>query len=309
MNRSSNRQITSLREGLQRKTHAVFFEQAVGYCWSTWQERVCLAGAAQAQGRGGRARTRVCPRRTRRVPRREQAACVWEARWRGDEQMRRTDVAVRDGPHGPRASPNAALCGAAASGGGRSAVRLPSGAAAGSGAGAGSFLASFEPGRGPRESVAQVCGCVSRQRELEEAVRRAGQGDRRRECFFRRKRDVVDGLLSSPRRVLHSHRDGVLSQQRHDACGGLKIVCEPRTTVEDFLEQVRTHPSNRQRGPPRLRPHDPRKIGNWGWGGGASVVSEHPAAKPNCEFHQGDLKATIAEAGLFSGAVLEQPEC
>jgi hypothetical protein len=38
------------------------------------------------------------------------------------------------------------------------------------------------------------------------------------------------------------------------------------------------------------------------------MVSADPDAKPNCRFVQDNPRATIAEAGLCDGAVLEQPE-
>jgi hypothetical protein len=99
--------------------------------------------------------------------------------------------------------------------------------------------------------------------------------------------------------TMFGHRGGT------SLSGNFKIRCDPRMTVEAFLEKVASHPENRQRGPPRLSPHDPSRLGRRGPGG---IVSAHPDAKPNCEFRQHDLKATIAEAGLVDGAVLEQPE-
>jgi hypothetical protein len=87
--------------------------------------------------------------------------------------------------------------------------------------------------------------------------------------------------------------------------GEFTTRCDPRMTVEAFLQKVSSHPRNRSRGLPRLSPHDPSKLGRRGQDG---IVSELPDAKANCVFRQGDLKATIAEAGLVDGAVLEQPE-
>jgi hypothetical protein len=87
--------------------------------------------------------------------------------------------------------------------------------------------------------------------------------------------------------------------------GNFEMQCDPRTTVEAFLLKVASHPENRQRGLPQLRPHDPSRLGRRGQYG---IVSQNPDAKANCEFRQGDMSVTIAEAGLVDGAVLEQQE-
>ncbi len=85
--------------------------------------------------------------------------------------------------------------------------------------------------------------------------------------------------------------------------GEFTVQCDPRITVEDFFAKVKAHPKNKQMrdGPPRLKPHDPSKLGRRG-------EQNKIIAEPNCVFRQENPKATIAEAGLVDGAVLEQPE-
>jgi hypothetical protein len=87
--------------------------------------------------------------------------------------------------------------------------------------------------------------------------------------------------------------------------GDFSFFCDPRMTVAAFVEKVASHPENRQRGPPRLKPHDPSKVGFRGPGG---IIPLYSNARPNCDFNEVDPRATIAEAGLVDGAVLEQPE-
>jgi hypothetical protein len=85
------------------------------------------------------------------------------------------------------------------------------------------------------------------------------------------------------------------------------IMCDPRMTVKEFLQRVKSHPENKQWGPPVLEPHGPSKLTRRDARHGI-VPSHQPGAKPNCRFRDNDLSATIAEAGLCDGAVLEQRE-
>ncbi len=88
--------------------------------------------------------------------------------------------------------------------------------------------------------------------------------------------------------------------------GDFTIECDPRMSVEAFLERVASHERNRQGVSSDLQPHDPSQLGRHD--AQYQIVPNHPHAKPNCEFRQDNRQATIAEAGLHDGAVLEQPE-
>jgi hypothetical protein len=95
------------------------------------------------------------------------------------------------------------------------------------------------------------------------------------------------------------------SMSGHLISGDFTIECAPHMTVKEFLAQVSADPKNRQKGAARLQPHDPSKLGRNNRNG---FCSANPHAKPNCEFRQDDPGATIADAGLVNGAVLEQRE-
>lgn len=87
--------------------------------------------------------------------------------------------------------------------------------------------------------------------------------------------------------------------------GDFKIGVRPSATVASFLAAVAAHPKNRQQSA-HLAPHNPARIGRHD--DDYNLVPDAPDAKPNNSFDPSDGSRTVKEAGLFDGAVLEQPE-
>ncbi len=89
--------------------------------------------------------------------------------------------------------------------------------------------------------------------------------------------------------------------------GDFTVTVSPNLRVSEFLELVSKHSENRQGGfLPVLTPFDPSKLGRHD--DNYNIISNQPNAKPNCTFSTSSLDATILEAGLCDGAILQQPE-
>jgi hypothetical protein len=82
------------------------------------------------------------------------------------------------------------------------------------------------------------------------------------------------------------------------------MLCDPRMTVEAFLESVSSHREYRKRGQPGLKAHDPSRLGKYNLEHDVFLAHDRDA-KPNCRFRAEDPQATVAEAGVCEGAVLE----
>lgn len=95
--------------------------------------------------------------------------------------------------------------------------------------------------------------------------------------------------------TLFTHRGG------RSISGRFTVAVAPNMSVEDFERVVRAHPDNRQRSTTTLKPHNPSVLGGWN-------QPLDPNIKPNCSYNDKDPKATLSEAGLCNGAILEQPE-
>jgi hypothetical protein len=61
-------------------------------------------------------------------------------------------------------------------------------------------------------------------------------------------------------------------------------------------------------GYPRLEPHDPSKMFRYSQDGKHTAVYPQGAEGPNCRFDTSNQSATIRQAGLCQGAILEQQE-
>ncbi len=87
--------------------------------------------------------------------------------------------------------------------------------------------------------------------------------------------------------------------------GSFEMIVNPCMSVSEFLDAVEKRPQNRQQGKPQLRPHNPASVGRRG---PVAIVPGTVDDGPNCSFSVENLSATIADAGLRDGAILEQPE-